>query len=244
MLENSETEETEFTYDANNDCHKLIRQALVLYNTELMRQGIDQRPLSIAMKNIWRDLNQTGGKFNLTCKQQQMAVAFAVKAQRKKAGHFDRVLVHQIADYFPPKDDKVSHRLIEREYIDGLVPRTVIQGYISGIRDMFGSEKIDSLQERIAEIVFRYEEGSTGVIDWDGVFGDPMTIGIRNEIFIKVKDQLYENEKLQKWFVERIEGSEKFSKAMERVLDKREFNAIVKGMFSPVEALEANAAKS
>jgi len=244
MAEKSEKEEAEVTYDPNNDCHKLIRQALVLYNTELMRQGIDQRPLSIAMKNIWRDLNQVGGKFNLTCKQQQMAVAFAVKAQRKKAGHFDRVLVHEIADHFPPRDDKVSHRLIEREFIDGMVPRTVIQGYVSGIRDMFGTEKIDSLQERLAEIVFRYEDGRTKVIEWEDVYTDPMTVGIRNEVFLKVKEKFDENEKLQKWFVDRIESAEKFSKPMERVLDKREFNYILNGMFSSVESLAGDGAKS
>jgi hypothetical protein len=243
MPEKNETEKSGHTYDPNNDCHKLIREALVLYNSELIRQGIDQRPLSIAMKNIWRDLNQTGGKFNLTCKQQQMAVAFAVKAQRKKAGHFDRILVHEIADRFPPRDDKVSHRLIEKEYVYGMVPRTVIQGYLSGIRDMFGTEKIDSLQERLDEIVFRHEEGQTGVIDWNGLYADPMTIGIRNEIFIKVKENFDENEKLRKWFVDRIEGSEKFSKVMERALDKREFDDILKGMLSSVKILTAETAE-
>jgi hypothetical protein len=165
MADSDKAEKADNRYDPNNDCHKLIRQALVLYNTELMRQGIDQRPLSIAMKNIWRNLNQTGGKFNATCKQQQMAVAYALKAQRRKEGHFDRVLVHEIAHLFPPKSDKVSHKLIERKYIDGMVPRNVIQGYLSGIRDMFGFEKIDSLQERLAEIVFRYEDGKTTVVD-------------------------------------------------------------------------------
>jgi hypothetical protein len=67
-----------------------------------------------------------------------------------------------------------------------------------------------------------------------------MTAGIRHEVFLKVKEKFDEDEKLQKWFANRIEGSEKFAKTMERALDKREFDDIVKGMFSSTEALTSN----
>jgi len=214
-----------------NFCQNLGRDALKVYATELLKLGVDQTLLSNALKNIWPNLAKSLGEKNATVIEHASSVSAALEVQEKRKDFIGRVITHEISALLPLSSNKQMIKKLRTESIPGKLPREIIPGFVSAIKDMFGDEFKKNAQKKLTEAIERTKDPATGLYDWTTFYTDADTHKMTLEIFNKIKECIDNDKNKFAWLKERIESSELFSEKMKRSLHQEECRLLFHSMF-------------
>jgi len=186
-------------------------------------------------RTIREDLNQGSIKIaqgvNEFFLQDLMKEYANQEVETKRVDHLCRIIIHQIEDLFPARDDKELNDRLETEFVEGVIPRQIIPMLYDAVKGIFGTDFMDAKQEECKVIVSNHFQPWCMRTDWDGVFTDDDTKKIVTEIVTEIKRILENDENYKSWFIKVIRKSEVFFASDEFETTKKEYTLPTEAFF-------------
>ncbi|MBI5816021.1 MAG: hypothetical protein HZB29_10500 [Nitrospinae bacterium] len=151
-----------------------------------------------------------------------------VEVDKLRNNYFGRVLVRQIDNYFPLRQDIFLNLRIRDEHVRGVIPRQIVGGLLQALRTVFGADFLAEKEELCNNIARKYMT-NIRVVDWPSAFEDGESKGLVRQVFGEsLKEKL--SGKSRDWFMGVIKDNKSY-REMRRGFGEEDYNSFMRLLF-------------
>lgn len=212
-------------------CRGISAESVDIVVKKLKEDGADQKVIDDILSDSLPKIEEVLHSSYSLLLEAALREKNQLEAEKLRKDFLGRFVIAQIKDLLPTERNWEMTEKSSSEFVEGLIPRPVIPGLLSAVKDMFGQDYIEDKEKICRGVAKSYTIGGTIRIDWEKAYLDPRIIEVIGDMFLVVKKKLEEEEGVKDWFMKRISSSDTYKEQMSRPFEEQDFQQLIKAMF-------------